>query len=83
MNLGEKIHYWAIDSIAEIAYSNSFGMLEHDKDTFGILVANNATMPLLKLLSNHLWITRAMRRWPLLYLLPNDGDETGLGAVTG
>lgn len=83
MNLGEKIHYWALDSIGEIAYSNAFGMLEHDKDTYGILAANNGTVPLVKFLSNHLWLWRALHRWPLLYLLPNDGDESGLGAVTG
>ena len=79
MDFGEKVHYWALDSIGEIAYSNSFGMLDQDKDTYGILVANDASTPLIKVLSNHTWVWHALHRWPLLYLLPNDGDESGLG----
>ncbi len=83
VNFAEKIHYWALDSIGEIAYSSSFGMLENDEDTYGILEANDKTTPMVKLLSNHLWIWRLLRTWPFLYLLPNDGDESGLGAVMG
>ena len=83
MDFNEKVHYWALDSVGEIAYSSSFGMLENDKDTYGILAANDGTIPLVKLLGNHVWVWRALRRWPLLYLLPNDGDESGFGAVLG
>lgn len=81
MDLGEKMHLYALDSIGEIAYSNPFGLLKDDKDTHGIIAANDATVPLMKVLSNHLWMWRALRKWPLYYLLPRDGDDTGLGAA--
>lgn len=83
MDFGEKIHYWALDSIGEIAYSNSFGMLEHDKYTYGILAANDGILTFINVLSNNLWMWRALQRWSFFYLLPNDGDESGLGAVIG
>jgi hypothetical protein len=81
MDIGEKLHLFALDSIGEIAYSNPFGMLKDDKDTHGIIAANDATLPLIKILGNHLWLWRALGKWPLYYLLPRDGGESGLGAV--
>lgn len=83
MDLGEKFHFHALDSIGEIAYSNPFGMLKEDHDAHNIIAANDATVPVIKILGNHLWMWRALRKWPLYYLLPRDGDESGLGAVVG
>jgi hypothetical protein len=83
MDLFEKLHLYALDSIGEIAYSNPFGMLKDDKDTHGIIAANNVTVPLIKVLGNHLWLWRTLHKWPLYYLMPRDGDESGLGAVIG
>jgi hypothetical protein len=83
MNLEDKIHYYAIDAIGEIAYSESFKYLEEDRDVKGILAVNDATVPLLMSLGNYVWFWKMLRRWPFYYLLPNDGDESGFGAIIG
>jgi hypothetical protein len=83
MNLEDKIHYYALDAIGEIAYSESFKYLEEDRDVKGILAVNDATVPLLMSLGNYVWFWKMLRRWPFYYLLPNDGDESGFGAIIG
>ncbi|KAK3900014.1 cytochrome P450 [Staphylotrichum tortipilum] len=83
VDLNEKILFYAIDSIGEIAYSNSFGMVDNDTDMYGIVAANDAALPLARVVGDHLWLHRMIHRWPLSKLLPRDGDEVGLGAVIG
>ncbi|KAH6847789.1 cytochrome P450 [Chaetomium sp. MPI-CAGE-AT-0009] len=83
MNLEDKIHYYALDAIGEIAYSESFKYLEEDRDVKGILAVNDATVPLLMALGNYVSFWKMLRTWPFYYLLPNDGDESGFGAIAG
>ncbi|EAQ83674.1 hypothetical protein CHGG_10078 [Chaetomium globosum CBS 148.51] len=83
MNLEDKLHYYALDAIGEIAYSESFKYLEEDRDVRGILAVNDATVPLLMSLGNYVWFWKTLRAWPFYYLLPNDGDESGFGAIIG
>ena len=83
VDLNEKILFYAIDSIGEIAYSSSFGMVDNDTDMHGIVAANDAALPLARIVGDHLWLHRMLHRWPLNTLLPRDGAEAGLGAIIG
>lgn len=58
-------------------------MVDNDTDMYGIVAANDAALPLVCIVGDHLWLHRMLHKWPLNYLLPRDGDESGLGAVIG
>jgi hypothetical protein len=83
MDLGKTAHFYALDAIAEIAYGQSFGHLEKDEDVHNIIATNNASVPMMMLFNNYVFLWKMMQRWPLYYLLPRDGDKSGFGAVLG
>ncbi|KAK4141921.1 cytochrome P450 [Dichotomopilus funicola] len=83
MNFEEKVHFYALDAIGEIAYSESFGCVKEDRDTKGVMAVNDVTVPLLMAISNYVAFWKMMRMWPFYYLLPHDGDNSGFGAIVG
>lgn len=83
MNLEEKAHFYALDAIGEIAYSEPFGDLKNDKDTHGLIAINDAVLPYLSVVGNHMSLWWMLQKWPFSLLLPRDGDEVGFGAIMG
>ncbi|KAL2135823.1 hypothetical protein VTI74DRAFT_6752 [Chaetomium olivicolor] len=83
MDFEEKAHFYALDAIGEIAWSESFENVKEDRDTKGVLAVNDATVPILMAVGNYMTFWRILRTWPFYYLLPNDGDESGFGAMVG
>ncbi|KAK4156004.1 cytochrome P450 [Chaetomidium leptoderma] len=83
MNFEEKAHFYSLDAVGEIAYSESFECVKQDKDTKGVLGINDATIPILMAVGNYVALWRILRMWPFYLLFPNDGDECGFGAIVG
>ena len=83
MNMEEKAHFYALDAIGEIAYSESFECVKQDRDTKGVLAVNDATVPVLMAISNYVTFWKLVRMWPFYLALPNDGDECGFAAIVG
>ena len=75
------MHFYALDSLGEIAYSQSLGYIANDKDMNDVLKINEATFPWMYLLNNHHFFFRVLRKWPFSMLLPRAGDKAGLGAI--
>lgn len=48
-----------------------------------IIETNEHLMPVFFAMSNFVWLGKYLRRWPLVYLLPRDGDKSGFGAIMG
>ncbi|KAM7219647.1 Cytochrome P450 [Rhypophila decipiens] len=83
LDLALHSHYYALDSLGEMAYSRQLGFLESDTDKHRILETNEKLMPVMFLFSNFIWLTKYLRYWPLVLLLPRDGDKSGFGAIMG
>ncbi|KAL2163204.1 hypothetical protein VTH06DRAFT_5260 [Thermothelomyces fergusii] len=83
MNLEEKSHFYTLDAMGEIAWSDPLGFLKHDRDVKNVLAFKNATVRLLVLIGDYVAFWRTIRKWPFYYLLPNDGSEVGFGAFAG
>lgn len=83
MNLAEKTHFYTLDAVGEIAYSESFECLKQDRDTKGVLAVNSGSVPILMAVGTYVLAWRLMRVWPFYLLLPHDGDECGFGAIIG
>ncbi|KAL2016132.1 hypothetical protein VTK56DRAFT_4223 [Thermocarpiscus australiensis] len=81
MDFEQKAHFYSLDAVGEIAYSEPLECVKNDKDTKGVLAINDATVPILMALSNYTNFWRLLRMWPLYLLLPNDGGESGFGAI--
>ena len=83
VELGQKIQYLGLDIIGEVAFGRQFGYLANDTDLYDVLKINKATLPILGAACVYQELVRLLFKWPLRYLLPRDGDKTGLGAVMG
>ncbi|CCC12748.1 unnamed protein product [Sordaria macrospora k-hell] len=83
LDIAQSVHFYALDSLGEIAYSQSLGYIANDKDMNDVLKINEATFPWMYLLNNHHFFFRVLRKWPFSMLLPRAGDKAGLGAIMG
>jgi hypothetical protein len=83
MDFEQKAHFYSLDVVGEIAYSVPLECVKNGKDNNGVLAINDATVPILMALSNYTNFWRLLRMWPLYLLLPNDGGESGFGAIVG
>lgn len=77
------MHFYALDSLGEIAYSQPLGYIANDKDMNDVLKINEATFPWMYYLNNHHFFFTLLRKWPFNMLLPRAGDKAGLGAIMG
>ncbi|KAK3388671.1 cytochrome P450 [Sordaria brevicollis] len=82
-DIAQSVHFYALDSLGEIAYSQSLGYIANDKDMNDVLKINEATLPWMYLLNNHHFFFKLLRKWPFSLLLPRAGDKAGLGAIMG
>ncbi|KAK5661831.1 hypothetical protein OQA88_9934 [Cercophora sp. LCS_1] len=83
VNLGRHIHYMALDTLGEVAYSQDLGFLKNNKDMGDFLKINDQMIPIIATLSNYTSLFLMLNKWPLNLLLPRAGDQSGLGAVMG
>ena len=83
MDLARQIHYAALDTLGEVAYSQQLGFLEHDRDQSNFLKINEQMLSAVLMVSNYDWFFPILHHWPLSYLLPRAGDSAGFGAIMG
>ncbi|KAJ4415810.1 hypothetical protein N0V85_002546 [Neurospora sp. IMI 360204] len=83
LDIAQSVHFYALDSLGEIAYSQPLGYIANDKDMNDVLKINEATFPWMYYLNNHHFFFTLLRKWPFNMLLPRAGDKAGLGAIMG
>jgi hypothetical protein len=81
MDFGEKAHFYTLDAIGEIAYSEPFGTLEKDSDIDNIIVTLKSGLPVIVALGYNMNIWGLLQKWPFYLLQPHEGQEVGLGAM--
>ncbi|EGS22408.1 uncharacterized protein CTHT_0019410 [Thermochaetoides thermophila DSM 1495] len=81
MDFGEKAHFYTLDAIGEIAYSEPFGILEKDSDIDNIIVTLKSGLPVIVALGYNMNIWGLLQKWPIYLLQPHEGQEVGLGAM--
>ncbi|KAK3376414.1 cytochrome P450 [Lasiosphaeria ovina] len=83
LDLSKHSHFYAFDSQGEIAYSQSHGFLDSEKELHNILKITEFLMYFILVLGNFSSIFYYVQKWPLYYLLPRDGDQSGFGVISG
>ena len=83
MDLTRQLHYAALDTLGEVAYSTPLGFLKNNRDMGNFIQINDKILPIMFILSEYTSIFKMMHHWPFSYLLPREGDAVGAGAVLG
>jgi len=83
MDLTRQLHYAALDTLGEVAYSTPLGFLKNNRDMGNFIQINDKILPIMFILSEYTSFFKMMHHWPFSYLLPREGDAVGAGAVLG
>ena len=73
-DFGRIAQYFTLDVISDLAYSEAFGCLKEDRDTYGYIEAVEQNMPFIKLS----WV---LRTGILKAFMPSEKDDLGFGRV--
>jgi hypothetical protein len=83
MDFAEKIQFYALDCIGEIAFGEPFGFLELDEDRYSITHINDLSIRMATAAGIISWLPSMKYKWPFKYLLPREGDKAGFGILYG
>ena len=82
--MAEKLQFFTLDSLTDIAFGAPFGYLTEDKDLYSYNATSTAFFPIMEMQTNSQFVHSILNSRIVQYLAgPKAGDETGLGAVIG
>lgn len=83
MDLGEKVSFFTLDVISDLAFGQAFGYLDTDKDVYGYLEMTKTNIPFMMAVSNVPTLADILQSRALRGLLPSEVDKAGFGAFIG
>ncbi|KAK7959808.1 cytochrome P450 [Apiospora aurea] len=83
MDFGQKMHFYSLDFIGELAFGEPFGFLEKDEDVRCMTEINDLSIRIMTLAGLMPWLAGLRSTWPFRLLLPRDGDKVGFGTLFG
>ena len=84
IDMAEKLQYFTLDSLTDIAFGAPFGYLTQDKDLYSYNKTSTAFFPIMEMQTNSRSVHAILNSRLVQYLAgPKAGDTTGLGAVIG
>lgn len=83
VDLAQKLQYFTLDVISDLAFGMPLGYLQHDADPYDYIEAMDASMPVLASLGNVPWLANLFHSPLLRRFLPSEKDKGGFGAVIG
>ncbi|KEY73162.1 hypothetical protein S7711_04128 [Stachybotrys chartarum IBT 7711] len=83
MDFAQKMQYFALDVISDLAFSRAFGYLEKDADLHDYIKITRSYIPVMVIFANIPALARTMQSRIFRGLLPKDTDELGFGAFMG
>lgn len=83
MDFAEKIQFYALDCLGEMAFGDPFGFIEHDEDVGRMLKINDLSLRLASVAGLVSWLPKMRSKWPFKYMLPREGDKVGFGILFG
>lgn len=83
VDLAQKLRYFTLNVISNLAFGKPLGYLQHDPDPYNYVEAMDASMPVLAFLGNIPWLAILFHSPFLRRFLPSEKDKGGFGAVIG
>lgn len=80
-DFGRIAQYFTLDVISDLAYSEAFGCLKEDRDTYGYIEAVEQNMPFIMLVSTMPKLGWVLRTGILKAFMPSEKDDLGFGRV--
>lgn len=80
-DFGRIAQYFTLDVISDLAYSEAFGCLKEDRDTYGYIEAVEQNMPFIMLVSTMPKLSWVLRTGILKAFMPSEKDDLGFGRV--
>jgi hypothetical protein len=83
VDLAQKLQYFTLDVISDLAFGKPLGYLQQDADPYDYVEAMDASMPVLATLGNVPWLADLFHSRLLRRFLPSEKDNGGFGALIG
>lgn len=83
VNFAEKVQFFTLDIISDLAFGKPFGYLENNADVFDYIKITNAYVPIMVFLGNVPKIANLLHSRFFRALLPSESDKLGFGAFIG
>jgi hypothetical protein len=83
VDLAQKLQYFTLDVISDLAFGKPLGYLQQDADPYDYVEAMDASMPVLATLGNLPWLANLFHSPLFRRFLPSERDEGGFGALIG
>lgn len=83
VDLSEKIMFFALDVISDLAFGKSFGNLRVDRDEMHYIKTNEKLLPMFALLGTFPGLVKILFSRIFRRFIPKDTDPFGLGRVMG
>lgn len=80
-DFGRIAQYFTLDVISDLAYSEAFGCLQEDRDTYGYIEAVEQNMPFIMIVSTMPKLNWVLRSGILKAFMPSEKDDLGFGRV--
>jgi len=82
-DFAQKINYFTLDTIADLAFGNTFGDLATDSDVHQYLKTTAESLPVIIVVTVLPWLSRLFQIRFIQRLLPSEKDKLGLGRLIG
>ncbi|KAK5992623.1 Cytochrome P450 monooxygenase ABA1 [Cladobotryum mycophilum] len=82
-DMAEKTQFFALDAIGDVSLGQPFGYLDKDEDLYNYNKINSTSLPMMNVVSVLPSLAQVVHTWPLLLLLPKEGDQVGFGRLMG
>lgn len=83
VDIAQKLQYFTLDVISDLAFGKSLGYLQHDADPYDYVEAMDASMPVYATLGNLPWLANLLHSPLFRRFLPSERDKGGFGALIG
>jgi len=83
IEFGEKVSFFTLDVISDLAFGNPFGYLEQDGDVYDYLKITQSYVPVMMVLADIPSLADVLHSRLFRGLLPSESDKLGFGAFIG
>lgn len=83
VDIAQKIQFFTLDVISDLAFGHPFGYIEQDRDVYDFIKITRHFFPVAIVMANLPWVVTMMHSRLLRGFLPRDTDKLGFGAFIG
>lgn len=81
MDLAQKLQFFALDVVMDVATGQPFGDLEHDEDCYEYLKSTSDSLPAIAMVSSVPWAGKILQSKWIAPLIAPSASEYGIGKI--